>query len=130
MICRRLDARTVVFLADDHETEIARFVLPEGGVTMVEMDAFCEHLRREVDLVDDGLAHGERRYPVTPRWQRQIRDRLKRLGMSQVGMARRLGISTGSMSNTLSQPARWSRHVRRIEAYVARHEAERAKVRR
>lgn len=54
MIFLRLDARTVVFLADDHETEIARVVLPEGGVAASEMEAFVEHLMREAKRKEHG----------------------------------------------------------------------------
>ena len=54
MIFRRIDARTVAFLADDHETEIGRIVLPEGGVTAAEMQQFIEHLQREARKSEHG----------------------------------------------------------------------------
>lgn len=48
MIFRRLDARTVVALMDDHETEIMRVVLPEGGATTEELMKFTDYLLKQV----------------------------------------------------------------------------------
>lgn len=56
MIFRRIDNRTVVFLDDDHETEVGRVVLPEGGATMAEMDSLVEHLKREAKLREHGAS--------------------------------------------------------------------------
>lgn len=54
MIIRRPDARTIVFLDDDGETERARFVLPEGGCTTEELMRFGEHLVREARRSEAG----------------------------------------------------------------------------
>lgn len=48
MIFRRLDSRTVVALMDDHETEIMRVVLPEGGATTDELMKFTNYLLKQV----------------------------------------------------------------------------------
>lgn len=47
MIFRKVDARTVVFVADDHETELCRVVLPSGRVSAEEMAQFIEHFMKE-----------------------------------------------------------------------------------
>ena len=47
MIIRRIDNRTLVILAKDHETEIGRVVLPEGGASIAEIERFIDHLKRE-----------------------------------------------------------------------------------
>ena len=56
MIYRKIDDRTHVFLDDDCETEIARIILPPGGVTLVELQRFMEHLERKAKAEEHGAS--------------------------------------------------------------------------